>query len=122
MAIVAGDVDPSLFDVSECVEASLPMSSSSEPDTFARCLDLQSEVVRKVAERKFPEFFEFSSRIFFPNFAPNFPRIFQGLFVLRFVGDGDQKKFAKNPRHFSMQNSQANTEKYSQNSSGEQAK
>ena len=48
---------------------------------------------------------------FAPNFAPNFPRIFRGLFVLRFVGDGDQKKFTRNPRHFSMQNSQANTEK-----------
>ena len=31
--------------------------------------------------------------------------------MLRFVGNGDQKKFTKNPRHFSMQNSQANTEK-----------
>ena len=54
-------------------------------------------------------------RIFVPNFAlnfaPNFPRNFRGLFVLRFVGDGDQKKFTKNPRHFSMQNSQANTKK-----------
>ena len=39
---------------------------------------------------------------FAPNFAPNFPRIFRGLFVHRFVGDGDQKKFTKNPRHFSM--------------------
>ena len=48
---------------------------------------------------------------FAPNFAPNFPRIFRGLFVLRFVGDGDQKKFTKNPRRFSMQNSQANTKK-----------
>ena len=48
---------------------------------------------------------------FAPNFAPNFPRIFRGLFVLRLVGDGDQKKFTKNPRHFSMQNPQANTEK-----------
>ena len=48
---------------------------------------------------------------FAPNFAPNFPRIFRGFFVLRFVGDGDQKKFAKNPRHFSLQNSQANTKK-----------
>ena len=48
---------------------------------------------------------------FAPNFAPNFPRIFRGLFVLRFVGDGDQKKFTKNPRHFPMQNSQANTKK-----------
>ena len=59
---------------------------------------------------------------FAPNFAPNFPRIFQGFFVLRFVGDGDQKKFTKNPRHFPMQNSQANTRKCSLNSSGEQAK
>ena len=31
--------------------------------------------------------------------------------MLRFVGNGDQKKFTKNPRRFSMQNSQANTEK-----------
>ena len=50
-------------------------------------------------------------RIFAPNFAPNFPRFFRGFFVLRFVGDGDHKKFTKNPRHFSMQNSQANTKK-----------
>ena len=48
---------------------------------------------------------------FAPNFAPNFPRIFRGFFALRFVGNGDQKKFTKNPRHFSMQNSQANTKK-----------
>ena len=46
-----------------------------------------------------------------PNFVPNFPRIFRGLFVLRFLGNGDLKKFTKNPRHFSMQNSQANTKK-----------
>ena len=48
---------------------------------------------------------------FAPNFAPNFPRNFRGLFVLRFVGDGGQKKSTKNPRHFSMQNSQVNTTK-----------
>ena len=36
---------------------------------------------------------------------------FRGYFVFRFVGDGDQKKFTKNPRHFSIQNSQANTKK-----------
>ena len=45
------------------------------------------------------------------NFGVNFPRIFRGFFVLRFAGNGDQKKITKNPRHFSMQNSQANTEK-----------
>ena len=43
-------------------------------------------------------------RIFVPNFAPNiapnFSRIFRGFFVLCFVGDGDPKKFTKNPRHF----------------------
>ena len=38
---------------------------------------------------------------FVPNFAPNFPRIFWGLFVLRFVGDGDQKKIhQKSPPFF----------------------
>ena len=50
---------------------------------------------------------------FAPNFAPNFPRIFRRVFVLRFVGNGDQKKFTKNPRPFSMQNSQANSKKKS---------
>ena len=33
--------------------------------------------------------------------------------MLCLVGDGDQKNFTKTPRHFSMQNSWANTEKYS---------
>ena len=31
--------------------------------------------------------------------------------MLRFVGNGDQKKFTENPRHLSMQTSQANTKK-----------
>ena len=31
--------------------------------------------------------------------------------MLRFVGNGDQKKITKNPRLFSMQNSLANTKK-----------
>ena len=33
--------------------------------------------------------------------------------MLPFVGNGDQKKFTKNPRHLSMQNSQANSKKKS---------
>ena len=33
--------------------------------------------------------------------------------MLRFVGDGDQKKLTKNPRHFSMQNSRASSKKKS---------
>ena len=40
--------------------------------------------------------------------------------VLRVVGNGDQKKLTKNPRHFPMQNSQATTKKYPQNVSGEE--
>ena len=58
----------------------------------------------------FPNFWNFRPGSC-PNFAPNFPRIFRGFFVPRFVGNGDQKKFTQNPRHFSVQNSQANTKK-----------
>ena len=64
---------------------------------------------QKNCRTKVSRIFGFCVPDFAPNFAPNFPRIFRGFFVLRFVGNGDQKKFTKNPRHFSMQNSQANT-------------
>ena len=38
---------------------------------------------------------------FAPNFAPNFRRIFKGVFgCVCFVGNGDQKKFTKNPAPF----------------------
>ena len=57
----------------------------------------------EVAERKFPEFSEFSSRIL--------PRNLLRIFVLRFVGNGDQKNSTKNPLHFSMQNSHAKMKK-----------
>ena len=60
---------------------------------------------------KVPRIFRIFVPNFLPNFAPNFPRIFRGVFVLCFPGNGDQKKFTKNPRPFSMQNSQANTKK-----------
>ena len=60
---------------------------------------------------KVPRIFRNFVPNFLPNFAPNFPRIFRGVFVLRFLGNGDQKKFTKNPRPFSMQNSQPTTEK-----------
>ena len=49
---------------------------------------------------------------FAPNFAPNFPLIFQGLSCFVSWETETRKKFTKNPRHFSMQNSQgANTKK-----------
>ena len=60
---------------------------------------------------KVPRIFRIVVPNFLPNFAPNFPRIFQGVFVLCFQGNGDQEKFTKNPRPFSMQNSQATTKK-----------
>ena len=62
---------------------------------------------------KVSRIFRFFVPDFAPNFALNFPRVFRGFFVLRFVGNGDQKKLTKNPRHFSMQNSQANSKKKS---------
>ena len=70
-----------------------------------------SSLGQKSGRTKVPRIF----RIFVPNFPPEFcsefSPIFSGIFVLRFPGNGDQKKFTKNPRPFSMQNSQADTEK-----------
>ena len=77
---------------------------------------------QKSCRTKVPRIFRIFVPNFAPNVAPNFPRIFRGVFVLRFVGNGDQKKFTKNPRLFSIQNSQANTRKIFTNVSGEQAK
>ena len=65
---------------------------------------------RKVAEQKFPNCLNFRPE-FYPEFCSEVSRIFRGVFVLRFVGNGDQKNFTKDPRHFSMQNSRANTKK-----------
>ena len=70
----------------------------------------------KLQNESFPNFSNFRPD-FCPEFCSEFSRIFRGFFVLRFVGDGEQKKFTKSPCHLSMQNSQANAKKYSQNSS-----
>ena len=73
--------------------------------------------VRKVAEQKFPEFFELSCRIL--------PRILCSEFVLRILpeifeeflcllrGRRRPETFTKNLRHFSLQKSQANWKKKS---------
>ena len=58
--------------------------------------------------------------VYAPSICPEFcsefsPNYLRGVFVLRFVGNGDEKKFTKKPRHFSRQNSQASKKKYSQN-------
>ena len=73
----------------------------------------ESWLGQKSCRTKLSRIFRCFGPSFAPNFAPNFPRIFWGVFVLHFVGDGDQKKFTTNPRHFSMQNSQANSKKKS---------
>ena len=74
---------------------------------------VSKKIVRseKLQNESSPNFFRIFVPNFLPNFAPNFPRIFWGVFVLRFPGNGDHKKFTKNPRPFSMQNSQADTKK-----------
>ena len=77
-----------------------PRFSGTLPGHFVRSEKLQNE--------SSPNFSNFRPE-FCPEFCSELSRIFRGVFVLRFVGNGDQEKFTKNPRHFSMQNSQANT-------------
>ena len=57
---------------------------------------------------------------FHPEFCSEFSQIFPGLFVLCFLGNGDHKKFTKNPRHFfqcqiSMQSERKKSQKFSEN-------
>ena len=80
---------------------------SSRVSTFDKLLGQKS--CRTKVPRIFP--------IFIPNFAPNFsrnsPRIFCGVFVLRFVGNGDQKIFYQKKPPVSNANPQANLMKKS---------
>ena len=77
---------------------------------LASCYD-HSPSGQNSCRTKASRIFRSSVPNFAPNFALNFPRIFWGVLVLRLVGNGDQKKkkITKNPRHLSMQNSQANS-------------
>ena len=78
----------------------------------SRATLLQNNLVRKVAERKFPGFFfDFSSRILPRIFLRIFPEFFEDFSCFVSWETETRKKFTKNPRHFSMQNSQANTKK-----------
>ena len=97
---------------------STAMPTKVEALSVENALEGPHENSHESAHGKFPVFTGNFPRIFLifvpdfaPNFAPNFPRIFRGFFVLHFVRNGVQKKFTRNPRHFSMQNSQANTKK-----------
>ena len=99
---LSGDPNPQYRRVSNAALANAALVPSSK--NWQKYLGGQ-----KSCRTKVPRIFRFFVPNFAPNFALNFPRIFRGVFVLRFVGDGDQKKLTKNPCHFSMQNSQANT-------------
>ena len=76
------------------------------------CGAIVSETLRleKLQNESSPNFSNFCPE-FCPEFCSEFFRILRGFFALRFVGNGDEKRFTKNPCHFSMQNSQANTKK-----------
>ena len=62
-------------------------------ESLARCENRVFFLGQESCRTKVSRIFRIFAPNLAPNFAPNFPRIFRGLFVLRFVGDGDQKKF-----------------------------
>ena len=69
--------------------------------------------VRKVAEQKLPEFFEFSFRILPRFLLRSFPECFEEFSCFVLWETATSKKFTKNPRHFSMQNSQVDSKRKS---------
>ena len=76
---------------------------------------------QKSCRTKVPRIF----RISVPRILPRillriFPEFFEDFSCLRFVGDGDQKKFTKIPAIFQCKIPRRTRKKYSQNSSGEQ--
>ena len=82
------------------------------PMVLKHDLHFHGVIVRseKLQNESFPNFSNFRPEFcpeFCSEFSPNFSRTFRA----SFLGDRDQKKFTKNPRHFSIQNSQANAKK-----------
>ena len=83
-----------LFEASDSTAPSLPASR------FTVCTS-RFTLGQKSCRPKVSQIFGIFVPDFAPNVAPNFPRIFRGLFVLRFVGDGEQKKIhQKSPPFF----------------------
>ena len=83
-----------------------PPSCRYEFRAFLPCM-IRSE---KLLNESFPNFSNFRPEFcpeFCSEFCPNFSRTFRA----SFRGRWRPEKFTKNPRHFSMQNSQANTKK-----------
>ena len=75
----------------------------------------------KSQNKSSPNFSDFCPG-FCPEFLSEFSPKFLRFFVLRFVGNGDQKKFTKNLRHFQCKIPWPIRTKNSQNVSGEEAK
>ena len=73
--------------------------------------DLPNHLGQKSCRTKVPRIFRIFVPDFLPNFPPNFPRNFRGFFVLRFVGNGDQKKIHQKSPPFFNAKFQANTKK-----------
>ena len=77
---------------------------------------------RKAAERKFPEFFEFSSRILPRISLRIFPEFFEDFSCFVSWETETRKNSPKIPAIFQCKIPRQTRKKYSQNSSGEQAK
>ena len=92
-----------------------PFENPSRRCRNRRCVRLPGAfkfLSQKSCRTKVPRIF----RIFVPNFAPNFapefsPEFFEEFSCFVSWETETRKKFTKNPRLFSMQNSQANTKK-----------
>ena len=81
------------------------MVTDADTDTDFNVFELDRS--GNLQNESFPNFSNFRPE-FCPEFASNFPRIFRASFRGR---RRPEKIHQKNPRHFSMQNSQANTKK-----------
>ena len=89
------------------------------PTPLTSSISLQ---VRKVAERKFPEFFEFSSRILPQILLRSFPEKKEEFSCFVSWETETRKNSPKIPAIFQCKIPRQIRKKYSQNSSGEQAK
>ena len=85
---------------------------------FWKCLFIRSEKSQNESSPNFSNFCPGFCPEFLSEFSPNFWRSF----CASFRGKQRPEKIHQKSPHFSMQNSQANAKKYSQNFSGEDAK
>ena len=91
-------------------------------NSSAAILKMQNPLGQKVAERKFPEFFEFSSRILPRILLRIFPEFFEDFSCFVSWETETRKNSPKIPAIFQCKIPRQTRKKYSNNSSGEQAK